>query len=434
MQFQSFQRDRFHVHVYNTTQFKTRHMSMKLAFPITTQSATRTAMLPYLWMEGTTSHPNAEALQRYADTLYGTALRTALSKRGDRQVLEAAIAVPDESGLDAAATGLFQRATDLLFDVVMRPATEQGVFPTRHVNRERALHQHRIESIFDDKIAYAADRCLTEACAGEAAGLPRLGFLAEVSTLSTTDLWQAYQDLLGTADVHVYVVGHVGAEPEVANTLLERLANGFPQKLARNEVMGSVVPLQTANRSEPRYVGEQQQITQAKLDLAYRTGLSVASQDYPAMLVMNGIFGGTMQSKLFRNVREKASLAYYCSSRFDNLTGIVFVQMGIELDNYDRALTIVREQLDDVCAGNITADELAFTIAAIRNQYTQLADFPMSVADVHFNTVLGGTARNLEELLAAVTQVGPEDVVRVAQFLRLDTVYLLSSKEANRHA
>ncbi len=432
MQFQSFERDGSYVHVSNTEQFKTRHISLKLSYPMSRESVTHTAMLPYLWMEGTQTYPSAESLLRYTDELYGTTLRTWVGKRGDRHVLEIYAAVPDESGLDKAAQGLFSRASSLVFEVASRPSTDGGLFPKRHVERERTLHQHRIESLFDDKIAYAADRCLSEACADDTAGLPRLGFVEDLEGISPHSLWSQHEMVLQAADIHLYVVGNVGDENRAAQSLLEVLSERFPKRRA-SRGDSSVNPIPVTRTKDTKYITEQLDVTQAKLDLAYKTGLSVASDDYPAMLMMNGILGGTMQSKLFQNVREKSSLAYYCSSRFDSLTGVILVQMGIEMANHERAQNIVFEQVQDVRNGVISDDEMEFTASAIRNQYTQLSDSPMSVADVHFNGMLAGRRDSVDELLDKVTRVSREDVVRVAQNLQLDTVYLLSSKEVGDH-
>src|SRR5690606_765754 len=64
-------------------------------------------------------------------------------------------------------------------------------------------------------------------------------------------------------------------------------------------------------RGEVKRVVEQMDVGQGKLNLGLRTGILHASDAYPAALMYNGIFGSYPHSKLFINVREKASLAYY---------------------------------------------------------------------------------------------------------------------------
>ena len=56
---------------------------------------------------------------------------------------------------------------------------------------------------------------------------------------------------------------------------------------------------------------ERQNLNQGKLSMGFRTKTRYGDDDYYALMVYNGILGGGAHSKLFSNVREKASLAYY---------------------------------------------------------------------------------------------------------------------------
>ncbi|MCQ5003442.1 insulinase family protein, partial [Escherichia coli] len=68
----------------------------------------------------------------------------------------------------------------------------------------------------------------------------------------------------------------------------------------------------------------------AKLNLAYHFPVFYRDENYYAALVMNGILGGTPYSKLFANVREKASLAYYASSQLRLFSSHLAIQTGID--------------------------------------------------------------------------------------------------------
>lgn len=102
----------------------------------------------------------------------------------------------------------------------------------------------------------------------------------------------------------------------------------------------------------------QETVTQGKLNLAYGTDIYYEDTDRFALLVFNGLFGGFPHSKLFMNVREKASLAYYASSSFDTFRGYLQVQTGINSNNREKVLRLIDEQLIELQAGNFT--ELAF--------------------------------------------------------------------------
>ena len=93
-----------------------------------------------------------------------------------------------------------------------------------------------------------------------------------------------------------------------------------------------------------REITETMDVTQAKLAMGYRA----ASEDTPALLLANLIFGGYSNSKLFLNVREKLSLCYYASSGYHRSKGIITVSSGIEAQNYEVARREIAAQLEAV--------------------------------------------------------------------------------------
>lgn len=414
-----------HVHAYTTERFKTRHVHIKFVRPLSRDSVTAAALLPYLWMEGTQQYPSARALMERADDLYGASIRASVGKRGDQHIVETYAGVPDEQAL-RGATGLFQQAQTLAAELCTRPFIENGAFPAQHVDRERSLHKKRIESLFDDKIAWSMDRCLDSVYQGERFALPRLGYVDDLEGLTGDGLWETHQALLEQADVHVYLVGHVGEPSEAAKSILHLLSERLPARPEARDV--TRVQALGQRDGEVRHVVDAQQVRQGKLNLGFRTGLSYADGEYPAMLVCNGILGGFPHSKLFVNVREKASLAYYASSRLDGLTGVLAVQTGIEIDNYERALEIIKDQVRAIQEGQISDKELSFTKRGLRNQYLQANDQPMSLIDLHFAGVLAGKPRELTQLLDGIEAVTKEDVIRAAQAISLDTVYFLRNE------
>jgi predicted Zn-dependent peptidase len=427
LQFQTTSSGRLHVHVLSTEQFRTRHISVKVVHPLFAPTITASAMLPYLWMDGTMSYPSAQGIMRRADDLFGSVVRSGVSKRGNRQILEIGAAVPDEGAL-SNAEGLFLQVSDFVCEIFLRPLREGDSFATANVLREKALHRKRIESLFDDKIAFAMERCAELTCHGEDVGLPRLGFADQVSELTAEQLYSEYEKILQEAEVHVYIVGNVPASETVAYWQSTLQAFAEAGQARENPHESSVAPL-LRGAYEPQTVVEKQAIAQGKLNLGYRTELSFADEQYPAAMMMNGVLGGFPHSKLFVNVREKANLAYYASSRLDSMTGMFAIQTGIEVEQYSQALEIILAQVKELQRGNLTSDEIEFTRRGLVNQYQQVRDQPLSLADLHFNGVLTGKHREIDATLAELEQVSQDDIVQAAGQLTLDTVYFLRSEE-----
>ncbi|KAF4325617.1 hypothetical protein G195_000660 [Phytophthora kernoviae 00238/432] len=123
------------------------------------------------------------------------------------------------------------------------------------------------------------------------------------------------------------------------------------------------------------------------------------------------------------------SLAYYASSRYDGHKGIATIQSGIEIPNYEKAVKIIKQQLDEMKNGNITDLEMSQTKAMIRNLLREMQDSAFELIAYDFNRQLSGKERTAEELLAQVEQISKENVREAAEKFRLDTIYFLRDEK-----
>lgn len=433
--FVAYDRGRIHLHMLRTQQFRTRHVLVKLCAPADRETITARSMLPYLWMQGTEQHPSPLALARYTDELFGASLRAVAGKRGSLQTAEVYASSPEERRMENV-DGVFESLLDLVLEVLAHPLQQGDAFPEANVARERSLHERRLLSIRDDKMAYAMERCLQNVLRDTREGLPRLGFVEDLKDLTPERLWEAHQQFTKEAVLHIYAIGDFQDEEKVARQLLDQFDAIFPAG-AGTGVDGkeTLNPIESLPRLAegtdelPQVLEDEEPVQQGKLNLGYRTGIARGSKDYPAMVVCNGILGGFPHSKLFINVREKASLAYYASSRIDGLSGVLAIQTGIQSEAKEQAEEIIRNQIRAIQAGEITDEELELTRKALQNQYRTVMDQPASRSEIHLNGVLAGVNQDVEHLLSEVEQVQIEDVVRVSQNLQLDTVYFLRDKE-----
>ncbi len=427
--FQTYGNERVHIQVLASQKFHTRHITVKLVVPLRRETVTAWALLPYLWLEGTSIHPTPLAVSRYAETLFGASVRTLTNKRGDLQVAEVYASVPDEF-VFTEAQGVFQDLLQFVTQIIGDPGGGPERFSLAAVTREKSLHKKRIETLLDDKIAYALERCWAEMCQGEPTGLPRLGMPEDLVEIDATGLWKAQQRLMSEAEVYVYLVGQFTHPDVVARQVEEGLHPIFSEVKRGNSFSTQSVPVRSG---EVRQVTEVQDVTQGKLNLGFRTGIGYGDPEYPALLFANGILGGFPHSKLFVNVRERASLAYYASSRLDGLTGLAVVQSGIEMSRKDQVTDIVMEQVNALQKGEITDKEMEFTRDGLRNQYLQSMDQPLTLADLHFQGTLAGSIRETQVILDQLNDIKKDDVATAAANLQLDTIYFLRNEEATTH-
>lgn len=412
---------RIRLHVMPTDRFKTFAISAYIGTPLTEEHVTPTALIPFVLRRGTERLPETKAFREKLDDLYGAGFGFDIYKRGDYQIVQVRMDIIEDRFVSGAQP-LLHEGLQFLGDVLTRPFTENGAFSAKYVDSEKQTLQKRIESIVNDKIRYAAERCIEEMCKDEPYRFHPLGRIADIGGITPQALTERYKEWLSTSPIDLYVVGNT--TPDEVRELVEKAfrLDGADTASYLNHKTDQPV-------SEVRTVVEKLDVNQGKLNMGLRTSTTYSDPDYAAALMYNGILGGYPHSKLFTNVREKASLAYYASSRLDGHKGILTIQSGIEIANYEKALTIIREQLEAIRQGQISETELSQTLAMIRNQLKEMEDSAFEMIAFDFNSILTGKERTVPALIEEVERVDTGAIRQVAEKVRLDTIYFLTDRK-----
>jgi predicted Zn-dependent peptidase len=186
----------------------------------------------------------------------------------------------------------------------------------------------------------------------------------------------------------------------------------------------------TADREELQSIVEEIPASQSKLSIGLKCGVVPVGEEYYALLLGNCLFGGSPFSKLFMNVREKLSLAYYAASRTDRMKSVMVISSGIETKNFQKAYDEIQLQLAKMQAGEIEESELAAAKKYLANGLTAMYDSVRALEDYYLSQAIMGQNQSPEELIQALDGVGISEIQAVMQKIQLDTVYFLKGVEA----
>ena len=394
--------------------FSTTHISVNLYLPLKTETIAVNALLPYVLSSCCKEYPDFSALNLRLSELYGADVGGVAEKIGDTQVLKFfSFSVEDE--LIPDAVNLTEEACSLLFSMIFEPSVENGSFLDADVERERRLTLEKIAGIINDKRIYAVSKITEEMYKNEAFGQLKTGSYEAVSKITGKDLFNAWQEVIKTAQIRIQVVGK-----KLPEGLFERLAeklNGFDRKPI--ELTASVPKV--ANKEVCR-IEENMDVSQGKLVMGFCTDLVGNDKETAFLAVFADLFGGGPYSKLFKNVREKYSLCYYCSARPNRTKGYLLVDSGVEPANAERAEKEILNQLEDIKKGDFSAEDLEASIRSIKDSLVCLND-SQAALDNWYSMRLVNTPVSPEDFISAVEAVTPEDVIKAAKTYVLDTVY-----------
>ena len=391
--------------------FKTSLLSAQFVTPLRQETASALALLPAVLRRGTVRYPDLGALSAQLDRLYGASVEYTIRKKGENQCVGFVASFIDDS-FAPGGEKLLEPAAELVGELICDPVTERGRFVSAYFESEKTNLIDAIRSQINDKRDYAAARLLREMCAGEPYGVSRLGDEKSAEKLQMKKLYAQYGELISTARLELIYIGSAGLE-----RVRQALASAFAT-LPRDGIREITPGLPHPARAEVRTVTEELDVTQGKLGM----GFSCGSDDYAAMLLGNAIFGGSSNSKLFLNVREKLSLCYYASSLYHRQKRLITVSSGIEFADYQKAYDEILRQLEAVQKGDLQDWELDGARSTLLNAYASMGDSQGKLENFYLGQAATDRTESPEDMAAALRDVTAERVFRAMETVKLETV------------
>lgn len=375
--------------------FKTASLTVQLLMPLSEEVAAAQAMVPFLLRRGSRRFPTFPALKRELDRLYGAHLSAGVGRAGESHSLFLQMTcLDDRFALNGEAVAA--ECAALLRDMLFEPVLEDGVFRAEDMEEERRCLVETIRAEINNKRTYARARCMEMLCEGEPFAVRLYGTEESVSALSAADVTAAWKAMLRTARVQIIYQGNGDPEAVAAPFVdgfcaIERTP--FTPVLTRHAVTG-----------ERRDGEERMAVAQGKMVLGFVS--TAAELDVPATRMANALFGGTAFAMLFRTVREKLSLCYYCASSFDRLKGVGMIDSGVEADKIPAARAEIERQLSLLKAGEFTDEDVENTRRYLISQYCTMGDSQPSLASWYLAaaTEAPETPEEAAKAIAAVTR------------------------------
>lgn len=394
-------------------------ITIQFQYPASRQQATARALLPLLLERGYAGCPDMTELSRRLAKLYGASLSSEVGSNGANHLLMVRVTgLKDEFAL--AGEALSEEYADLAFGAAFDPYFVNGTFDPEAVEIEKTALARRLEAEINDKRLYCARQAARKFFGDAPAGIQREGYLEEVASVTPAQLTDTYHELLRTASIDVFVTG---MDPAPA---ARRLA------AALQEVRRSPAPLlpQSAMPRQPlaRYT-EQMELVQAKLCMLFTAAKPADPAQVAVYRLAISLFGGSVTSRLFLNVREKQSLCYYCGSGFSGATGCMTVNSGVEPADAQKAEAAILHELEQLCSGPITPQELEDCRRGLVSGLVSVEDSIGGLENWYLIELLrGGAVQSPAEAIEALNKVTEEQVRGALRSFSHSVSYLVTAK------
>ena len=410
------------LHEINTDKFKTNLIAVIITTKLNRENVTQNALISALLRRGSKSMITQEEISKQMEEMYGAGFDCGLDKTGDNQVLKFYIETVNHQFLPQEGEDMLKTSLEKLLEIVFNPYLEEGGFRSEYVEQEKKNMKQRIEAKIDNKARYALDRCIEEMYKNEPFGLYKFGYIEDMEKINGKNLYAYYQELIHSCKIDIFVSGIITEDITQmvrVNENIERLPEREPDYSIPKELNKEL-------STQEETITESMEVTQGKLILGLDVCLDKEDLRYDT-LIYNSILGGSANSKMFQNVREKAHLAYVASSNYLRYKNNIFIHCGIEIKNYEKALELIKQQIEQMKNGEFTQEDMENAKKGIIATIKTIEDEQDTGITYYFGQELSGEKISLEEYKDKIHKVTKESIQHIAKNVAIRTIYFLKN-------
>ena len=409
------------LHNINTNKFKTNLYAVFLATPLSRENVTKNALLTAVLRRGTKNIESQVLISKKLEEMYGASFDCGIEKTGDNHIIKFYLETINEAFLPEKEE-LDKKCIELLFDIILNPLVQNDGFKSEYVESEKKKLKQIIDGKIDNKRTYSFERCVEEMFKDEPYGLYKFGYVEDLEKITPQNLYQYYKELIKKCKIDIFVSGNL--KDTDINNLIENNAEIKALEARKSEYVENKENSEKIPVRAEKVVEEKMQVGQGNLVIGLSSNSQIENEKF-VMSVYNAILGGGANSKLFQNVREKNSLAYTAGSTFRRQKNTIFIRCGIEIENYQKALDTIKEQIEDIKNGNFTEEDMENAKKLIVSSVKGISSEQDTEITYYYGQELSDTFTTIDDYVTKINNVTKSNIEEVAKEIWINTVYFL---------
>lgn len=399
------------IHYHPTSQFK--DITIAFRFMNTLHSTNRIGRfyLAQLLSDTCQKYPTKEAVTRVFDENFGATFKTSGDTVGSADLLEFRSTVLNGQYVNQ---DLLTKQVEMIHEFIYKPNFENGGFTQANYEEIKERLTLMVNSHNDQPSNYASNQAKLHF--GEQLRDKVLPSVKEIEDCTLEEINRSYYDMINNDSLEIFVLGEFDI-PTVETI--------FKQHFSFQDHTFNESVVQQCKKEDCTEIIETKAINQSRVVFLYQTNQTIQDDDYDAILLGNGLFGGLSTSFLFQEVREKNSLCYSIYSRYDGYDGLMVMQTAIDGNNYQQVKDLVNQQFKRIQDGNFDDEHLEVTKKMYINSLRSSMDSQKSLIAYDYRVSLLGSKRSVESTIEHLKHVTKEEIVTAFKKIECKLYYCL---------
>ena len=415
MEYIKIDKQAYKIHFIKTDKFKKVKIRINFKEKMTKEKVVYRNMLSLVLLEATKKFNTRRLLDIECENLYNIGVGAGTSNSGNYHLLRFNTTFLNEKYTEK---GMMEESFKFFLEFIFNPNVINGKFESQTFNNAKNILKEDIESYADNLGRFAFSRIYEIMCPNSVIKYRSTGYIEDLEKVTEENLYEYYKELLTNNEIDIFIIGNIDVKQ-----MEKIIADNFNIDSIKHEQLAHIVK-QDDFRKEPRVIKENKNINQSILILGSKLKDITEYERKYVLVLYNYILGGSADSKLFKEVREKNSLCYSISSTHSGIANLEFISAGIDKENYDKAVELIKAEIKNMEDGNFTEEDInqaKITFLASLKEIEDTANGIINIYEAHEYLDYD----LLEERAKEIEKVTKEDIINVSKKMYLDTIYLL---------
>ena len=415
MNYKKIQNGAYNIHLINTDKFKTINVRINFKRKIKKEEITKRNLLTRVLLESNEFYKTSRLIEIETEKLYSLMLRSSATISGNYSIMSFESSFLNE---EYTEEGQLNKSLDFILSFLLTPNIENKQFNEKSFNLCVASLKTEIECLKENPERYGMHKML-EAMDKEAPyAINADGDLEELKKITPKNLYEYYEKVIKSDLIDIFIIGNIN-ESTIKTIINEKLKINTLKKPSESHYV-----IHKKIQRRPRIKKEKQQLEQSKLYIGCKLDKLTPFEQKYVMNMYSFILGGSPNSKLFVNLREKNSLCYTINSIYQPVFNLLTIKAGIDGNNFEKSVKLIKQEMKNIEKGNFETKDIEAGIITYKNTFKEVEDAAFSI----LNSYTSCEYLNydpLEKRIKEIEKVTKEDIIKVSKKIHIDTIFLL---------
>ncbi|MBR4262092.1 MAG: insulinase family protein [Bacilli bacterium] len=403
----------YNLHMIKLDTFKTINVELSFILPISKENITKAIFLNNIVNYSSKKYKTMRELEIEKEELYSASIESFNYKMGNQFVTGLSLSILEDKYTEK---GNFVKGLDLIKEIVLNPNISNSSFDKDSFNVIKSNMRIDILGAEEESAKLSLVRML-DSMTDNNSSLHEYGYLEELDKITVNNLYDFYNYFLNNTKLDVFVVGDIDLD------IVEKwFSNNFNWNNNKYNLKNTFI-IQEKSRKEKTIV-EKYPTNQGKLSIGFTMNDLTEYESLYVLPLYSIILGGDSNSRLFTNIREKNSLCYYINSNYDRKANYFYITSGINKDNLDVVISLIKDEIKDIELGNITDKEIKRAKTSYKESLERIDDSSTQIIALYYQKELFNVGL-VEERIKNIDKVTKEDLKNISNKINMNTIYLL---------